>query len=133
MRLSIGSETDFEDIEDEKIDTSKISLYKVKAKLFDTPQETIEKKEAILEQIKMGIIDKRGIPVGMIPQKSNQNKPKAIGKLGKKLLKQQQREKYKNKKMTLAQKQTHNALLQQKREEQSIMKKLLGERNGSTI
>ena len=51
------------------MDLSKISWFDVKMDLGDTEEEKKEKVEAMQEQIRMGILQKNGLPTGMqIPQ-----------------------------------------------------------------
>lgn len=65
MRMNIPSYTDFEDLEDQEIDVKKISWFRVKAKLHQTPQESREMQEAKQHQINAGILQRNGLPSGM--------------------------------------------------------------------
>lgn len=56
--------TDYNIIEEEDIDTTKISWLGTKASLTDTPQEQLETRLATLEQVKLGILDQLGLPTG---------------------------------------------------------------------
>jgi hypothetical protein len=60
----IWGDSDFNDLVDVDVDESKIYWMGTNANLVDTPQEELEKKLAIQHQIKTGILDAAGIPVG---------------------------------------------------------------------
>ena len=66
--MYINSETDFENTNEEPFDVTKIVWYTVKAKLSESPREQAEKRQAVLKQIEMGILQKNGLPAGITPQ-----------------------------------------------------------------
>lgn len=63
--VAISTETNFEEPEDHLIDLKKIKWYSVKARLFETEQELNEKKQAMLRQYHLGVIQANGLPVGV--------------------------------------------------------------------
>lgn len=61
----VWGDSDFLELtEDETFDESKIFWMGTNANLEDTPQEQLENKLAIKEQIQKGILDESGIPTG---------------------------------------------------------------------
>jgi len=66
--MYINSETDFENPIEEPFDHTKIIWYTVKANISETPREREEKRQAILKQKEMGILQQNGLPAGITPQ-----------------------------------------------------------------
>jgi len=66
--LAISTETNYEESEYHLIDLKKIKWYSVKARLFETEKEINEKKEAMLRQYHLGVIQANGLPVGIRPE-----------------------------------------------------------------
>ncbi len=65
----VSTLVDYENDVEEVIDTSKIAWFDVKMDLAETEQEKKEKIQAMQEQIRMGILQPNGYPVGMqVPQ-----------------------------------------------------------------
>jgi hypothetical protein len=60
----IWGDSNFNEIEDVDIDETKIFWMGTNASLTDTPQEQLENKLAIQEQVKNGILDEFGLPTG---------------------------------------------------------------------
>jgi hypothetical protein len=60
----VWGDSDFSEIEESDIDESKIFWMGTNANLEDTPQEQLESKMAIREQVQKGILDEMGIPTG---------------------------------------------------------------------
>lgn len=60
----VWGDTDFSDLEEKDIDETKIFWMGTKASMTDTPQEELEKRLAIQDQVKKGILDEYGLPVG---------------------------------------------------------------------
>ena len=60
----VYGDTDFNEVDDIEIDETKISWLGTNIGQEDTPQEKLENRLAIQEQIRMGIIDELGIPNG---------------------------------------------------------------------
>lgn len=83
MRISVSSLTDFNNLKDEELDVSKISWYRVKAKLNITPQEAKEMQEAKQYQIKTGVLQPNGLPAGMSMNEYNAQREAALKAAGK--------------------------------------------------
>jgi hypothetical protein len=60
----VWGDSDFKNVNDEDIDETKIFWMGTNANLADTPQEQLENRLAIQEQIRKGILDEAGIPTG---------------------------------------------------------------------
>ena len=60
----IWGDSDFLETEDIDFDESKIFWMGTNANLSETPQEQLENKLAIQDQVKKGIIDEFGLPIG---------------------------------------------------------------------
>jgi hypothetical protein len=60
----VRGDTDYRNVEETDIDETKIFWMGTNANLADTPQEQLENKLAIQEQIRKGILDEAGIPTG---------------------------------------------------------------------
>lgn len=73
--IAISSETNFEDTVDHLIDLKKIKWFSVKANLFETEQEINEKKQAMLRQYNLGIIQANGLPVGVTLEQVGLSQP----------------------------------------------------------
>jgi hypothetical protein len=60
----VWGDTDFTEVEEKELDETKIFWMGTKATMEDTPQEKLEQRLAIQEQVKNGILDEFGLPVG---------------------------------------------------------------------
>lgn len=60
----VWGDSNFSEVEESDIDESKIFWMGTNANLEDTPQEQLENKMAIKEQVQKGILDEMGIPTG---------------------------------------------------------------------
>ena len=56
---------DYEDMDEGHVDTSKIAWFDIRMDLSESEQEKKEKIEAVQEQIRLGILQPNGFPVGM--------------------------------------------------------------------
>lgn len=66
--MYINSETNLENPIEEPFDIKKIIWYTVKANLSESPREREEKRQAVLHQMELGILQKNGLPAGITPQ-----------------------------------------------------------------
>ena len=154
MRITVNTETDFENLLDDEIEVNKVSWYSVKARLSETQEEQDERKLAMKYQIDNGILQKNGLPAGMtteqyqkyqkeVNNKNNgstkkeeqilQQKPR--NKFERKMQRELERKKIKEQKMTQVKLQRKMALEQSKRHEQALVKSILNERmkNGNNV
>jgi hypothetical protein len=60
----VWGDSDFSEVEEGDIDETKIFWMGTNANLADTPQEQLENRLAIQEQVKHGILDEFGLPTG---------------------------------------------------------------------
>jgi hypothetical protein len=60
----VWGNTDFTEVEEKELDETKIFWMGTKATMEDTPQEKLEQRLAIQEQVRNGILDEYGLPVG---------------------------------------------------------------------
>jgi hypothetical protein len=60
----INGDTDYNEIDEIDIDETKIFWMGTNANLSDTPQEQLESKIAIQEQVRNGVLDEYGLPTG---------------------------------------------------------------------
>jgi len=60
----VWGDSDFTEIEETDIDETKIFWMGTKASMEDTPQEKLEQRLAIQDQVKKGILDEFGLPIG---------------------------------------------------------------------
>jgi hypothetical protein len=60
----VWGDTDFSEVEGSDIDETKIFWMGTNANLADTPQEQLENRLAIQEQVNRGILDEFGLPIG---------------------------------------------------------------------
>lgn len=70
MRKSpnVSGEVNYENVEDDDIDVNDIFWLGTNINLVDTPQEQLETRLAIQHQIKNGVIDEFGLPIGFTYQ-----------------------------------------------------------------
>jgi hypothetical protein len=60
----VWGDTDFTEVDETDIDETKIFWMGTKASMEDTPQEKLEQRLAIQDQVRKGILDEYGLPVG---------------------------------------------------------------------